>query len=317
MRYLTMLMTIGSLSLLGNAALAVQEITLTGTVYQTVNVRSGPDTQYEIVAKLEAGQEVVVDGRESEATRWLHVRLEATEEVPDGWITAFSVTLTDDPAQLPIMGDTPPEDSSGDSTAEDPQETSVIVSAYGRVNVRSGPGIEYDVVGQLSENEEAAALARSNDNSDWLYIEQESLTGWVAYFTVNVSGDPTGLPVRVPDGSNTDLVPPSTLVTTRYNVRLRATPEVRARVVGIIPFNSETSPIAQTEDGRWLYVWYEDMEGWALAQLFELSDGQRASIPTFTPGSDGDPVPPSPTPQPTLVPAEVTPEVEVTEESES
>lgn len=315
MRYLTMLTMIGGLVLLGNAALAVQEITLTGTVYQTVNVRSGPDTQYEIVAKLEAGQEVVVDGRESEATRWLHVRLEETEEVADGWITAFSVMLADDPAQLPIIGDTPPEDSSGDSAAEDPQETSVIVSAYGRVNVRSGPGIEYDVVGQLNESEEAAALARSNHNSDWLYIEQEALTGWVAYFTVNVSGDPAALPVRVPDGSNTELVPPSALATTRYNVRLRVTPEVRASVVGIVPFNSDITPIAQTEDGRWLYVWYEDMEGWALAQLFELSDGQRASIPVFTPGSD--PVPPSPTPQPTLAPAEVTPEVEATEDSDS
>ena len=62
------------------------------------------------------------------------------------------------------------------------------IIAFGRVNVRSGPSITYSVVGQLEVEDEAPVTARSNYNNDWLYIENESISGWVAYFTVTVRG---------------------------------------------------------------------------------------------------------------------------------
>ncbi len=307
MRYLTLAMTFISLWLINLPVQAAQDSVLTGNVYQTVNVRSGPDTQYEIVAKLDAGQTVTVNGRESEATRWLRVVLEA-EEAGSGWVTAFSVTLEGDPAALPVVnagaGETPGTGDPGTNP-----EGVVVVIAYGRVNVRSGPGIEYDAVGQLELDEEATVLARSNTNSDWLYIEHNGLMGWVAYFTVAMLGDPTVLPVRVPDANHTELVPPSALIATRYNVRLRSAPSTRAPVVGLVPFNSDTTPIAQTRDGRWLYVLYVDGAGWGLTQLFDLDEAQQAHIPVFIP-DEGSPVPPTLTPQSLVTTA--TPETSAT-----
>ncbi|MBZ0294094.1 MAG: SH3 domain-containing protein [Anaerolineae bacterium] len=273
------------LTALSSTAVSAQTTELIGTVYQTVNVRSGPDNRFEIVARLEKGNMVVVNGRESEATRWLRIALEEVDDTPFGWVTAFSLTLDGDLDTLPIVSDE--DEPGGDSS-------SVRVVAYGRVNVRSGPAIGYDVIGQLEADEEAEVEARSNRANDWLYIEHDSLAGWVAYFTVTVLGDPSTLPVRVPDASNTDLVPPSALVPVRYNVRLRAEPSLRAEIVGIVPFNSDTTPTAQSEDGRWLYVEYEDFTGWALTELFDIGENQQANLPIFAETGE-----PTVTPEPT------------------
>ena len=260
------------LTLSVSGAAHAQAQTLTGTVYQTVNVRSGPDNRFEIVAQLEEGQTVTVNGRESAASRWLRIVL---ADESSGWVTAFALTLDGDIALLPVVG------VDGRPTP-DPQ-AAVIVIAYGRVNVRSGPEISYDVVGQLEANEEAPVLARSNRANDWLYIERGTLAGWVAYFTVTVIGDLTGLPVRVPDATNTDLVPPSALALTRYNVRLRAEPSLSAAVIAVLPFGTQVSPAEQTPDGRWLYVLHEGGEGWALTQFFDFSPVERDQLPVVTP----------------------------------
>jgi uncharacterized protein YraI len=294
MRYLTTLVLISSLWLIDLSAARAQEATLTGNIYQTVNVRSGPDTQFEIITQLEADTTVMVNGRESEATRWLRIVLEVEDAAgePFGWVTAFSVMLDGDPSVLavidhgPTLIETPP-----DAHGTPAPDARVMVMAYGRVNVRSGPSITYEVIGQLEIDDEAPALARSNAASDWLYVERDELAGWVAFFTVTVMGDPAQLPVRVPDGSSSDLVPPSALVTSRYNVRLRREPALRAPVVGLIPFDHPASPLAQTEDGRWLYVAFESSEGWALAQLFDVPTAQRALIPVYTPASTPSPAP--------------------------
>lgn len=246
---------------------------LIGIVYQTVNVRSGPDNRFEIVARLEKDNVVTINGRESEANRWLRIALEDVENTPYGWVTSFSLTVDGELDALPIV--------STQNGPDDETSTIVRVVAYGRINVRSGPAIEYDVVGQLEAEDEANVLARSNRANDWLYIERETLAGWVAYFTVTVLGDPSDLPVRVPNGSNTELIPPSELVQVRYNVRLRAEPSLRSAIIGIVPFDSDTTPTAQTTDGRWLYVEYEGIEGWALAELFDIAEDHHARLPIY------------------------------------
>ena len=314
MRQLMTFWLSASLLLTGLLPAQAQDTTQTGTIYQTVNVRSGPDTQFAIVTKLEAGNEVTVNGRESEATRWLRIVLDDVEGVSFGWITSFSVALDADPSLLPIVGLEAAPDPDPASTAEPTPlpPGQVLVVAYGRVNIRSGPDITYDVVGQLEIGDEAFALARSNRRNDWLYIEPSAqVVGWVAFFTVTVVGDPAELPVRVLDGSASELVPPSSLITTRFNVRLRSEPStLQGAVIGIVSFGSQVTPLAQTEDGRWLYVVFEDFEGWALTQLFAITDEQQTQVPVYDPGQAEGP------PGVTLTPAlEETAESEITPEA--
>ncbi|MBZ0301353.1 MAG: SH3 domain-containing protein [Anaerolineae bacterium] len=283
MRHLTILwLTFSSLA----APLYAQDSGLTATAYQTVNVRSGPSTQYEIIGQITEGDTVPVLGRDSESTRWLYIALRDNEDT-EGWVAVFTVTLSGNPNSLEVIEPVPDDDS-----LETVPVDGVRIVAFGRVNVRSGPGITYDIVDQLEIEEQAEATARSNYNNDWLYIENTHLSGWVAYFTVTVRGNADELPVLVPDAASSDLVPPSALIRTSFNVRLHSRPAFAAGVTGELSFGTQVTPLGVTRDGRWLYVATDEVEGWGWTRLFAITGEQLAQIPRRS-------VTTTPTPSPT------------------
>lgn len=244
------------------------------TLYQTVNVRTGPDTRYEIVAQVTEGDTVSVIGREGDASRWLQVVL---PDGAQGWVPSYFLVFEADPMGLPIV----------DQEVEAAEASSdVLVTAYGQVNVRSGPGIVHDIIGQLEVDMQARALARSNPHNDWLYIETESLSGWVAYFTVQVQGDPSTLPVRVPDASGQELVAPAMMVAPRFNTVLRAEPALEAPEIGQVPFGSTVMPLARSEASEWLYVAFENTAGWAAVELFDITPESVEELPLYSPDVD-------------------------------
>ncbi len=254
---------------IAGVASAQQDTGVTATAYQTVNVRSGPDTRFEIVGQLEQGDSAPVTARESEANRWLQVAL---TDGASGWVASFTVIVDGDLGTLAVL----------DEATAEPSEGSVIVIAYGRVNVRSGPSMAYDIVGQLEVDDEAEATARNNERNDWLLIENEAIVGWVAFFTVSVRGNPETLPVLVPGGNGEDFLPPSMVTVTRFNVRLRTEPERSSATVTVVPFNSNVTLLGRTEDGSWLYVLYGETPGWGAARLFDLTREQLESVPLYT-----------------------------------
>lgn len=257
---------ISLLVVLSSAAVASAQGDITGTVYQTTNVRGGPDTRFEIVGQLSEGDEVIVDGRDAQS-RWLHVILPNQQ---GGWLPVFALVIAGDVEAIPVFVE---------AEATNVPDVGVFVVSYGRVNVRSGPDIAYEIVGQLDVNERAEALARSNMQNDWLMIEFGELEGWVAYFTVNVRGDTETLPVLVPDSSGESLIPPSRVLRARFNVRLHDTPQQETPVTLIVPFNSEVTAIGRTEDGEWLFVGFGDDTGWGAAQLFGISTDEIETLP--------------------------------------
>jgi uncharacterized protein YraI len=248
-----------------------QENDVTATAYQTVNVRSGPDTRFEIVGRLAQGDSVPVTGRESEESRWLRVTLSTGRS---GWVTSFAVIVDGNVGEVPVVDETVVSEDSGGV---------VTIIAYGSVNVRAGPSMDYEIVGQLDVEDEARATARSNANNDWLLVVNEEVEGWVAYFTVTVLGDPDFLPVLVPDGNGEVFVPPSNVAAARFNVRLRAEQSSEAEVLSVVPFDTNVTLLARSEDGSWLYIQYENVTGWGVTRLFDLTDEQLDAIPLFTP----------------------------------
>jgi uncharacterized protein YgiM (DUF1202 family) len=269
MRRVLFAMLLGALSL--GAALA-QQATISASVYQTTNLRSGPGTQYEIVGQLDADERVAVLGR-SEDGRWLRVE---TGSGTAGWLPTFALVVEGDITTLPILG--------ADNRPLDARPTvvpgRVVVTATGRVNVRQLPAIASDVIAQLRMEERAVAIARSSEQSDWLLIQLEENEGWVAYFTVRVEGDVSTLPVLVPGGADT-LVSPSTRLQTLFNARLRSQPSLAAPEITVVPFAREVTALARTEDGAWLLVRYNEVTGWGAADLFEITDEALEQIPLF------------------------------------
>ncbi len=260
------------LLLIGGAAVDAQDDDISATIYQTVNVRSGPGATYEIVAQVSEGATVTVNGREGDGSDWLRVTL---ADGKTGWVPAYVLILQADPTELPIVGGEPP---TTDANAN------VSVKAFGRVNVRSGPSITFPIVSQLDVNDTAQVKARSNPGNDWLYIENDALSGWIAYFTVTVTGNAASLPIRVPDSSGQVLVPPSVLIKTRFNTRLHVEPVLESNIVSIIPFDREVTPLAKSTDGGWLYVAFEKSTGWAFTALFVISDEQLTTVPLYVAG---------------------------------
>ncbi len=255
-----------------------------------------------------------ISGQDSSG-RWLRVVLPTAAT---GWLPAFALIVEGDLTDVALV-----EDNASAGTVVPDAEVSVI--SYGRVNVRSGPGIGYEIVGQLDVDEHAAAIARSNRQNDWLLIqltetEAGSITeGWVAFFTVNVQGDPRALPVLVPDSSGDALIPPSRLLRALFNVRLHDAPQLEADVTVIVPFDSQVTPIGRNASGDWIFVGYSDLTGWSVTQLFDITTSELAALPIY--GQSGSRATPQPTasatrtPPPTTEPPTPEPTAEVTAES--
>lgn len=158
--------------------------------FRTVNVRAEPSTRSEIITWLKDGDEVIVLARSDERTSWLWVDLEGTQ----GWVAYFTVSLSGLAEALPVVDPQPGADPEDVLPVVIPED-GVVAQAFRTVNVRSGPGMDYEQIGQLENGDTVLVTGRSNDMSDWLQIDLNGEAGWVAYFTVSVSGDPDSLPL--------------------------------------------------------------------------------------------------------------------------
>lgn len=108
-----------------------------------VNMRSGPGTNYSILWELGQGYPLMVIGRQGS---WLKVR---DFENDEGWV------------YQPLMGKTPH-----------------LVVKERIVNIRSGPGTRFRMVGQAKYG---VVLRTMERGSGWVKVQHENgLTGWVS-----------------------------------------------------------------------------------------------------------------------------------------
>jgi ABC-type branched-subunit amino acid transport system substrate-binding protein len=119
-----------------------------------------------------------------------------------------------------------PEPTPTPPTTATPEGVTVTVTST-RQNVRSGPGMEYLVLGQLAQGEQEAVLGRSID-SQWVVIDFMGEQGWLNVPLLSVFGDINSVPVIAPPGLP---VPGAT-----------ATPVVTAEADVIIQSVSSTPP---------------------------------------------------------------------------
>ncbi len=130
---------------------------------------------------------------------------------------ASTATLTEQPsvsqsaqaAQLP---------AAASATTTAPSGAAVIgtvASGTDRLNIRSGPGIDFSIVDHTTSGAQYAVTGRSEDGT-WLQITLnpvsagEASTGWISASYVTLQGDPTSLPVvAVADPPSPALVPAS------------------------------------------------------------------------------------------------------------
>src|SRR5690606_15820408 len=148
-----------------------------------------------------------------------------------------------DVERLPILNTPAPSPTparSSDTINTLHQATSdLYVTAFRRVNVRTGPGTDFSVLGVLAPGQTADIIGTSGEIHDWLQIDFDGEPGWVAYFVVTISGDVTQLrdgrqsdQVNAPEDSEDDeLVLNQVVIVTRFNTNLREQPVLGADII--------------------------------------------------------------------------------------
>ncbi|BCO08687.1 hypothetical protein GF1_10630 [Desulfolithobacter dissulfuricans] len=128
--------------LLGFAAGSALAAEYVSVVKDGVNMRSGPDTKYEVLYELPAGYPLKVLGRKG---KWLKV---VDFEGSKGWIYSSLVDKT----------------------------PHVIVTVKTEANVRSGPGTKYKKIGSVARE---VILKKVDQKGDWVKVSHPQLTGWI------------------------------------------------------------------------------------------------------------------------------------------
>ena len=206
-----------------------------GTVTSAAkNVHTGPDASFEIVDVVAQNQKVGLLGRNADST-WVYV---STPNSKIGWITTTDLSASVPISNLPIVSVTVVPTSTATNVPQNTATATPVAAAgvvnTGKLNVRSGPSIEYGVVTQVVQGETVSLLAR-NPESTWLNIRTLSnVDGWVnaKYITTSypisslpVVGTPvTGTPTAIP-GTATPVLPtavPGTSVVTASTLNVRA-----------------------------------------------------------------------------------------------
>lgn len=83
----------------------------------------------------------------------------------------------------------------GDGLPQPSLVTGIVATDFGRLNLRSGPNVNYDLVTRL-ENGVKVTILRQTSERDWLEIQTEAQqTGWVTAQYIKVSGQPQDIPV--------------------------------------------------------------------------------------------------------------------------
>jgi len=169
----------------GDKAEVKQEVVVNVSSY--ANIRQGPGTSYPVITKVKNG---TVLGAVDSLGGWYKVLL---ADNSTGWISGTIVTLKTDP------GDKDDNDSGAkDDEDETPDKDDVpskidgdsVIFITDSVNIRTGPSVDYEVIGQGYTGLELAALGQQND---WIKVRTtDGKTGWVANWLVAFKKAPGG-----------------------------------------------------------------------------------------------------------------------------
>ncbi len=135
-----------------------------GTTTTQLNVRSEPSTAGNNLGIVPAFSKIQVLGKEENGT-WLQI---VFAESPNGkgWITAMYVQMNA-AVEVPVV-----EIEAGSG----PVVSGLVIQG---LNVRSGPGVEYESLGTLVAND-VVLVTGKDANGAWIQIEFRSEVGWVA-----------------------------------------------------------------------------------------------------------------------------------------
>lgn len=268
------------------------------------NVRGGPATSFERVGSLAEGSFAAVTGR-NETGDWWQIEFEAGPE-GQGWVAAEVVEFVGDATAVPVVAGPALPD------AEQPTEAVItVVVPAGQAKVRSGPGLDFELLGQLETGDTAVVVGRS-ETGDWWQIEYaagDNGQGWVADAVVDLVGDGAAVPLVIvplepgaPTPTPTATPTPEPIIAGSVEatdpINIRAEPALDATLVGGLYPGESADVRAVSSDGEWWQIEFADGPdglAWVSAEFVRFQ-GDKNAVPIFGVGTV------TPTPGPTNTP---------------
>ncbi|WP_391116155.1 SH3 domain-containing protein [Psychrobacillus sp. L3] len=131
------------------------------------------------------------------------------------------------------------------------QENEVTVNVSS-LKVRSGPGLTYDIIGTVGQNDKLTVIGKE---SDWLHIKFGNSTGWVAsWYTKFESIEMTNKQV----------------VSKVNKLNVRSEPSLSSAVIGQLQEGSQIS--AFKTEGDWIEIQFNDQKGWVHSEYVTIVD---------------------------------------------
>ncbi len=229
-----------------------------------VNVRSGPNTTYAVVDRLDAG-EAVTRGQCTADGVWCYI----THDGSDGWVSA---------AFLVPANPTPPP-SNPPATGPD-TGTRIAISP---VNIRTGPSTNFTIVGRLVRDE-SVEVAQCTADGAWCYVSHDGPDGWVAAsylrtptppgFGPGNQGPGNQGPGNQGPGGNPPQMVTQKIGTAIAGMPVRSAPTLFTATVGRLD-RGQTIPVDQcTDDGYWCHVANDSIKGWVPAAFLTITETQ-------------------------------------------
>jgi uncharacterized protein YraI len=177
-----------------------------------------------------------------------------------------------EPVESPLPS--PTSDSDSGSLIPTPVPGFPFVTAIENVNIRTGPGIDYENIGILQAGENAAIIAYSNDSTWWAirYPNPPLDIGWVSADYVNQTGDVTIVPTPIPGAP---------ILTASANLNIRSGPGIEFDKIGLMLIGQSAEVVGVSKDAEWWAIKVplaEGGRGWVTANFAQVGNAQDVPV---------------------------------------
>ena len=156
-----------------------QSVGAVATCNQNLNVHRGPGTEFPVIGTATEGQRLRIAGKDSDGGWW-----QIEYDGQPGWVFGQQVT-TADAENVAVAADIP---------EPPPPPTDPVVTIDRNMNVRSGPGTFYSVLGTATPGEQFLITGK-NTNGSWWRINYNDQSGWVFVQLVTAAGPLEDVPL--------------------------------------------------------------------------------------------------------------------------
>ena len=234
---ITILLAVMASSYLVQPALAVGEPVGHPTVYR-LNIRSGPGTSFSVIGMAHPGQALKLLGR-NQSTTWVQISLPNSNL---GWAYAAYIQSQTNLFDLPVV----------DNSSPPPGITPLGDVRVPYLNVRSGPGYNYQIISGLNWNTTVTLLGR-NAAGSWLqvYLPNGNNQGWVYARYIYTTYPVYSLPVVDSDPWPT---PQPVAYVNVYRLNFRSGPGYTFPIVAQLPRGVQVDLLGRNYDSSWVMV---------------------------------------------------------------